>query len=405
MKRLFSGETMGILLVSLLVMSSTCPSEQQPDLESAVKGNNTFALDLYSIVKKESGNLFLSPYSISSALAMTYGGARGETAEEMAKALRFELGPDRTHPAFAELDKVFKQIQKKGQVKLHIANSLWPQKGHNFLPDYLELLKRYYGVSITPLDYVTAAEQARKVINRWVEDKTNDRIKDLIRPGDLKSITVLVLVNAIYFKGNWASQFDPNITRESDFHLPGDQQTRVPMMYQKGNFEYGEIDGAKLLKLPYVGKELSMVIILPETLGGISQIEDQLTTENLDEWFSRISEQDVKVYLPKFKFTWGTFELNRPLQTLGMCKAFGSEADFSGMDGTRGLYIGLVLHKAFIEVNEEGTEAAAATAVIMEKSIPKIPVFKADHPFLFFIRDNATGSILFLGRVVDPSRG
>lgn len=391
------------MLICLLAVPLTFAEEQRPDIKSLVTGNNAFAVDLYSILKKKEGNLFFSPYSISSALAMTYGGARGETAEEMAKALHFTLGADKTHPAFSELSSEFDKIQKKGQVQLHIANSLWPQKDYRLLPEYLLLTEQHYGVSITPVDYVKATEQARKLINTWVEDKTKDKINDLIGPGALDPATVLVLVNAIYFKGNWASQFDPKRTTESEFTISGDVKTQVSMMYQKGKFGYGEIEGARLLELPYVGKELSMVIILPEKSDGLSKIEDQLTLKNLDSWDTRMSEQDVNVYLPKFKLTWGTFELNEPLQALGLRKAFGP-ADFSGMNGTKTLFIGLVLHKAFVEVNEEGTEAAAATAVVMKRGIPRIHTFKADHPFLFLIRDNVTGSILFLGRVLDPSK-
>jgi len=395
----------GMLLLFLLAVVVTFAEEPRAGLKTAVAGNNAFALDLYSVLKKEKGNLFLSPYSISSALAMTYGGARGATAEEMAKALHFALGADKTHPAFAELNTVFDEIQKKGQVQLHIANSLWPQKDYRLLPEYLALTKRYYGVSITPVDYVKATEEARKIINTWVENRTKEKIKDLIGPGALDPVTVLVLVNAIYFKGNWASQFDPKRTTACDFSLLDDTKTQVSMMYQKGEFGYGEIEGAQLLELPYVGKELSMVLILPEKPEGLSKIEDQLTTDNLESWGSRLSEQDVNVYLPRFTITWGTFELNKPLQALGMRKAFGSDADFSGMDGTRSLFIGLVLHKAFVEVNEEGTEAAAATAVVMKRGLSRTYTFKADHPFLFLIRDNVTESILFLGRVLDPSKG
>ena len=393
-----------MLLISLLAVSLTFAEEQRPDIKSLVTGNNAFALDLYSILSKEEGNLFFSPYSISSALAMTYGGARGDTAEEMAKALHFSLGADKTHPAFAELDTVFHEIQKHGQVQLHIANSLWPQKDYRLLPEYLALTRQHYGVPITPVDYMKAAETARKLINTWVEDKTKDKIKDLIRPGDLDALTVLVLVNAIYFKGNWASQFDPKLTKQSGFSVSGHAKTQVSMMYQKGKFGYGEIEGAQLLELPYVGKELSMVIVLPEKPEGLSGVENQFTVKNLDAWLSRLSQQDVNVYLPKFKVTWGTFELNRPLKALGMEKAFGSGADFSGMDRTRSLLIGLVLHKAFVEVNEEGTEAAAATAVVMKRNGGRKYIFLADRPFLFLIRDKATGSILFLGRVLDPSK-
>ena len=219
-----------MLLALLFSVSLTLAEEQPLDLMSIVKENTAFALDLYSMLKKEKGNLFFSPYSISSALAMTYGGARGDTAEEMAKTLHFTLSADKTHPAFADLDTTFYEIQKKGSVQLHIANSLWPQKDYRFLPEYLTLTKRYYGVSITPVDYVKATEEARKIINTWVEDRTKEKIKDLIREGDLDPVTVLLLVNAIYFKGNWASQFDPKRTTESDFSLLSGGKTQVSMI-------------------------------------------------------------------------------------------------------------------------------------------------------------------------------
>ncbi|MCI5139279.1 MAG: serpin family protein, partial [Candidatus Electrothrix sp. AR1] len=252
---------------------------------------------------------------------------------------------------------------------------------------------------------------AREIINRWVEDKTKGKIKDLIRQGNLNYLTTLVLVNAIYFKGKWASPFDPKDTDESDVFCPSEyREVQVSMMYQKGKFGYAEIKGAQLLELPYMGKQLSMVIILPEKVVGLPEIENRLTEKNLEAWLSRLSQQDVKVYLPKFNVTWGTFDLMRPLQASGMRKAFNlKRANFSGIDGTKNLFISSVFHKTFIEVNEEGTEAAAATAVVEDWGAlyaePALfTLFEADHPFLFLIRDNVTKSILFLGRVVDPSK-
>lgn len=392
------------MLAILFAVSPILAEERSTDLKSIVEGNTAFALDLYSVLKKEKGNLFFSPYSISAALAMTYGGARGNTAKEMEKTLHFTLGAKKTHPAFTELDVKLDQIQKKGKLQLHIANSLWPQKDYRFLPEYLSLMKEHYGVFVTPVDYERATEKARKIINKWVEDETKEKIKTIIRQGDLDPLTVLVLVNAIYFKGNWASQFDPDHTTESDFTLLNGQKKQVSMMQQKGKFGYKEIKGAQVLELPYVDKQLSMIVVLPTEPKGILEIENQVLVENLKSWLSRIREQEVKVYLPKFKITWGTFDLKMSLKALGMREAFVfGKADFSGMDGTRTLFIALVLHKAFVEVNEEGTEAAAATAVVMKKGVPRIHTFKADHPFVFLIRDNTTGSILFLGRVLDPS--
>jgi len=393
-----------ILLAILCAISLALAEEQSADLKSIVEGNTAFALDLYSVLKKEKGNLFFSPYSISAALAMTYGGTRGNTAEEMEKALHFTLGAKKTHPAFAEIDATLSEVQKKGKVQLHVANSLWPQRDYPFLPEYLTLTKQHYGVSVTPVDYVKATEKARKIINKWVEDETKKKIKDLIRQGDLDPLTVLVLVNAIYFKGNWENQFDSDYTTESDFTLFNGKKKQVSMMYQKGIFGYRELKDVQVLELPYVGKQLSMFIILPRNARGLRNIENNLTEGNLRSWISRLPREEVLVYLPKFKITWGTFELNKPLTALGIKDAFVSgRADFSGMDGTKTLFIGLVLHKAFVEVNEEGTEAAAATAVVMKRGAPQTLIFRADHPFLFMIRDNTTGSILFLGRVVDPS--
>ena len=376
------------------------------DMKSLVKGNTGFALDLYSVLKKEEGNLFFSPYSISAALAMTYGGARGNTEKQMKEVLHLTLGWKKTHSAFAEFDTKLNEVQKKGKVQLHIANSLWPRKDYRLLPEYISLIKKYYGVSVTSLDYVNAAEKACKIINKWVEDKTKEKIKDLIRKDDLDPKTILILVNAIYFKGNWASQFYLGLTMDSDFTLSSGQKKRVPMMYQRGKFGYKELETAQLLELPYAGKDMSMIIMLPKGANALSEFENRLSVENFDSWLSYIPQKKVKVFLPKFKIMWGTFKLNKPLKALGMRDAFSSRADFSGMDGTKNLFLGLVLHKAFVEVNEEGTEAAAAAVgrPMIGMDISKVHAFRADHPFVFLIRDNTTGSILFLGRVVDPSK-
>ena len=397
-------DSVAVLLTLFLAVSVTGAQETRRELDAAVEGNNAFALDLYSVLKAEKGNLFLSPYSITSALAMTYGGARGDTAKEMAKALHFTLGADGTHPAFAELHALLEKIQEKGKVQLHVANSLWPQEGRDLKAEYLNLIKQHYDASITPVDYANAAEEACKTINAWVEERTKDNIKDLIRPGDLPPLTVLTLVNAIYFKGNWAKQFDPKDTTKSDFTLADGTKTQVSMMYQKGNFRYRQIEGAQLLELPYIGEELSMMFILPDKPDGLSRIETQFTAKNMDAWMSRLSRKTVKVYLPRFKVTWGAFELNKALHALGMRKAFESNADFSGMDQTGDLFIGPVLHKAFVEVNEEGTEATAATAVQMPRNGGKTYTFRAAHPFLFLIRENVRGTILFLGRLLEPPK-
>ena len=381
----------------------------EPVVSALVRGNTAFALDLYAQLKAKDGNLFFSPYSISSALAMTDAGARGETALQMEKVLRLGPGGGEAHAAFNAFRQRLDAVEAHGDVQLAVANSLWPQKDYPFLPDYLELVKARYAAAIEPLDFAGNPEGARTTINRWVEEKTREKIRDLIAPGNLDPLTRLVLVNAIYFKGSWASRFDAARTAEADFQVAADSIAKVAMMEQAGKYPYGETDECQVLKLPYAGGDLSMVVVLPREKDGLAALESQLSPERLAEWTSPLAERNVRVLLPKFKMTWGAAELSGNLKALGMADAFDeNRADFSGMDGRKGwLYIGLVLHKAFVEVNEEGTEAAAATAVAMKvKAMPRPPVeFRADHPFLFWIQEEETGAILFLGRVADPTKG
>ena len=395
-----------LFAVSSLVVSTYGLS---PDTKTTlVRGNSAFACELYAQLRSQEGNLFLSPYSISSALAMTYGGARGETAAQMAKALHFGLPQEGVPPAFAGLQSRLDAVQTKGKVKLSIANSLWPQKKFAFLPGYLDLCRKHYGATITPLDYVNAPGPARKTINDWVEDKTNKKITDLIAPGVLDAMTRLVLVNAIYFKGDWANPFKAALTKPAPFHVTAAKTVDAPLMQQKKEFRYGETPNLQVLELPYTGNDLSMIVLLPRKTDGITVLEEFLTPEAITKWSEGLDRREVEVFLPKFKMT-SQFSLGDKLAALGMTDAFTGKADFSGMDGQRDLYISAVIHKAFVDVNEEGTEAAAATAVVMRAMAmmlepPPTPVFRADHPFLFLIRDNHTGSILFLGRVTDPTK-
>ena len=385
---------------------STCLGEA--DLNRLVQGNTAFALELYSKLGR-TGNVFFSPYSISAALAMTYGGGRGITAAEMEKALHFDLGPADTHSAFRELQTRLEALEEEGGIRLAIANSLWPQKGYPFLQEYLNVIKSGYGAEITPLDFQGETEGARITINRWVEEKTREKIKDLIAPGNLDPLTRLILVNAIYFKGSWASPFKPEQTAPADFFVTPETPVQAPLMVQTRKFPYAEFDGCQVVKLPYAGNGLSMLVVLPRAKAGLAALEAQLTPEELSGWRAQLNEQKVCVYLPKFKLTWGAIRLNAFLQALGMADAFSdARADFSGMDGQRNwLYIGLVLHKAFVEVNEEGTEAAAATAVVTKARVVRPtppPEFRADHPFLVLIQEEETGAILFLGRMADPTK-
>ncbi|HZT83548.1 MAG TPA: serpin family protein [Gemmataceae bacterium] len=405
------GFTMGVLaavvLAAILAADGAGRAAEVPaaDKAAVVKGDNEFALDLYAKLRAQEGNLFLSPASIATALAMTYGGARGETAEQMAKALHFTLPPDRLHPAFAALLKEINTPGKERGYQLSTANALWGQKGYHFLPGYLKLTRDNYGAGLNEVDFAGNTEGARKTINLWVEKETHDKIKDLIKPGMLDGMTRLVLTNAIYFKGDWVRKFKKERTREEPFFAPGGKQVKTPLMHETSTFKYLDGGTFQALELPYKGRELSMVVLLPKKNDGLPDLEKQLTAARLNEWLGKLRPEEVNVTLPRFKMT-AEFQLSSQLSALGMKRAFSKQADFSGMNGGQEpLFISDVIHKAFVDVNEEGTEAAAATAVIVRATSaqPHVPpTFRADHPFVFLIRDNRSGSLLFLGRLVNP---
>jgi len=386
------------------------PGEVSQGLVEVVEGNTAFALDLYGRLSEGPGNLFFSPFSISAALAMTYAGARNETERQMAQALHFSLGQQGLHPAFAALRSRLDAIQAEGRVQLNAANALWPQEGYPFLEAFLAVCQTHYGVAVTPLNYAADPEACRRQINAWVAEQTRDKIANLIPPDVIDTVTRLVLVNAIYFKGDWTHQFEAHRTEEAPFRLPAGGDVPVQMMAQRGMFGYAALDGLEILEMPYAGSDLSMVIVLPGEVDGLPALERALTPTGVAGWLARLEETEVQVLLPRFRLE-AKFVLNEVLSALGMPAAFKSgEADFTGMDGTPAwLYIALAIHQAFVEVNEQGTEAAAATAVIMAPKMALIelpvPVFQADHPFLFLIRERATGSILFLGRVAEPLAG
>ncbi len=371
------------------------------DLAAVVKGNNAFAFDLYSAVTKEKGNLFLSPYSVSAALAMTYAGAGGETAKQMEKTLHFDLAATKLHSGFAELMKEFNVSGKSYQ--LSVANALWGQQGTRFYPEFVSITKKYYHAGFQEVDYIHKLEQARLTINNWVEKKTNHKIVELIKPKVLNNLTRLVLTNAIYFKGRWELQFKTSNTKQAPFYISSREKSNVPLMDQIGKFKYAETDQLQILELPYRGGTIVMDILLPSSRSGLAKLESNLQSANFESWLNKMSMKRVNVFLPKFKLE-KEFSLSGYLKELGMKDAFDeNKADFSGMSKTF-LYITHVIHKAFVEVNEEGTKAAAATAVVMgTKSINDEPAFfKADHPFCFLIRDSHSGSILFMGRMVNP---
>lgn len=403
------GVTLLLVCALAAAFSSFCSrvsAIDKADIDSIVAGNNSFAFDLYRQLARDKGNLFFSPYSISSALAMTYAGARGETAKQMACVLHFSLAAERLHPAFSDLTGMFNAGGKSYQ--LSVANALWGQVGYKFLPGFLDITNKHYGAGFKEVDYVKAREQARQTINKWVEAKTNDKIKNLIQPDDLSTLTRLVLTNAIYFKGKWEIQFKPEATKPMPFYISAKEKVDVPMMHQVAKFNYEENDQVQILEMPYTGGELSMVVLLPRPGYELAKLEGMLRPEVIRSWLSQLSMEKVEVFLPRFKLE-ERFLLNEQLQNLGMIDAFDEKlADFSGMTPAPDLYISKAIHKAFVEVNEEGTEAAAATAVIMAAKVSTIPdktfVFRADRPFVFLIRDLRSGSILFMGRLVDPAK-
>ncbi|MEJ5229931.1 MAG: serpin family protein [Pseudothermotoga sp.] len=363
--------------------------------------SNFFAIDLYKVLSKKSGNIFFSPFSISSALAMTYMGAGGNTAAQMRKVLYFDLEEETLHSGFSNLMDSLNQPNENYQ--LSIANSIWAQEGYPFLKEFFERLQSYYQAGLNFVDFVNKRDEAREKINKWVEEKTNQKIKDIIKPDDIDELTRLVLVNAIYFKGAWLEPFDPSSTRKDKFYISQNESKEVDMMFRNLFANYTETSSVQVLELPYAGNQISMIVVLPKKDKDLKQIEKDICLELLKEWKGDMRKTSVDVYLPKFK-TECRFNLKDTLMSMGMVDAFTDAADLSKMDGTRLLKIKDVIHQSFVEVNEQGTEAAAATAVIIGiKMAPTMPVvFKADRPFIFFIYDNLHDLILFMGRLSNP---
>jgi serpin B len=383
------------------------PAEASEAAIEVASDGNTFAFDLYGRLRSEqSGNLFFSPQSISTALAMVHAGARGDTATEIARTLHFSLPQEQLPPAYAALLGVLNGPGRTRRFRLSIANRLWGQHGTPFLESFLTVTRKYFGAELGLVDFVHDAEAARGAINGWVDHETAGKITDLIPPGVLTPATRLVLTNAIYFRGTWARQFAKSATQEQPFHVSPDRTVSVPLMFARTQAGYAAHPeaGLKVVELPYEGDELSMLVLLPDAADGLAALEAQLTAETVRGWASGLTRQDVLVYLPRFSIE-SRFGLDPTLGAMGMPLAFSDRADFSGMDGRRDLLLSAVLHKARVDVDEEGTEAAAATGgiVALKSVLPhEPPTFRADHPFVFLIHHNPTGAILFLGRVVDP---
>ena len=423
MKNLFVSVLMVIVLLGLAACAQpvsgeviksdreriSSPDVSQADIAALVAGNNDFAFDLYRVLKGTGGNFFYSPYSISEALAMTYAGARGETEQDMAQALNFYLPQECLHPAFNSLDLQLKQRGEgaKGKddkgFRLHVVNAIWGQKDYEFLGEFLDVLAQNYGAGLRILDFVNQTEQSRLTINKWVSDQTEEKIKDLIPEGVINQLTRLVLTNAIYFNAAWQHPFNEDATSDGLFHLLSNNDVTVPMMKQTESLRYTEGDDYQAVELPYDGQELSMVILLPKA-GQYQAFEDKLDAEFVKAIIDDLETQEVTLTMPKFEYE-SSLGLKEALKTLGMGVAFTADADLSGMNGERDLFIQDVLHKAFVSVDEAGTEAAAATAVIVGlTALPPKPVpVTIDRPFIFFIRDIPTDSTIFVGRVLNPA--
>lgn len=409
--RMETGRASGMVMAS--ENKRVLPEVPPRDLSELVEGDTAFAFDLYRLLaeRQEGENLFYSPYSISLALAMTYAGARGETEEQMAHALRFTLPDERLHAAFSALDQ---ELARRGEgaqgkdeqeFRLHTANAIWGQEHYEFLNTFLDALAANYGAGLRVLDFAHAPEQSRVIINEWISQQTEGKIENLIPQGTLDPQTRLVLTNAVYFNAAWEYPFQEKVTKDSPFTLLDGSQVVVPMMHQTESLGYAEGEGYQAVELPYDGDDMSMVIILPEG-DRFDEFESTLDGDHVREIVRDLSYGQVDLTMPTFVFD-SHFGLSQALEELGMPAAFSSPAaDFSGMTGSKDLFISDVFHKAFISVDEQGTEAAAATAVEMEvgSEMPAdLTVVDIDHPFIFLIRDIETGTILFVGRVLDPA--
>ena len=406
----------GRMIVAAAVMAmgvgATAGWADEGDVKKLAEGNTQFACDLYGKVATGEKNAFFSPYSISAALGMTFAGARGNTEKQMADVLHFELPQDRLHAAFGKLGEARAwpaEDERAEPYKLVTANGLWKQKDTPFLGDFLALTKKNYAAELREVDFKTDLEASRVAINDWVSQQTNEKIKDLLAKGVLKPTTRLVLANAVYFKAAWKDPFAKGATKDDAFTLADGKTVQTPLMHEKKRMGYFENDAMQVVEIPYVSERLSMVVMVPRKADGLGAIEKGLSQKMLAETEAGTKPRLVDLTLPKFKTT-SKLSLAETLKGMGMEEAFSKAADFSGMTGDKTLYIGAVEHQAYVDVNEEGTEAAAATAVAMMTRMavvrePEPVVVKVDRPFLYFVRHKRSGEVLFMGRMMNPAEG
>ncbi len=403
-----------LLVASLLFFSACTQKEVIQDVstvpavtqEQIVEGLNIFAFDFYhSITKQALENTFYSPLSISSALAMTYAGAEGETAKQMQKV--FHYGPQNSnfHTEFGALTESLR-VSEKSDFEMNIANAVWVQNSYKLRKKYINIVKEKYLADAREMNFISQPGVSREIINKWVSDKTADRIHDLIPPNAINAMTRMILTNAVYFNAEWSHKFNPKMTKKRSFYCMNEETVETDMMYQRHYYQYSQTSDYQMLELTYKGYEYSMLIILPREHNGLSKLNKKISCKDIAKHDSSKQEEDILVYLPKFRLETA-YELNAYLMEMGMTDAFTQQADFSGMTGNKDLMISAVIHKAFIEVDEEKTEAAAATAVVMKLTsmapVQMAPIeFRADHPFMFIIRNQKEKAILFMGQLTTP---
>ncbi len=368
------------------------PSKAQ-SINKTVIRNTDFAFELFKEAFKKDTSICLSPYSISFALSMAYGGARNETKTQMSQVLHFDENLDKSNEAFSEIQRQLNLFKGDTSIRLAMANAIWKRDEEKVYQKYIDMLNKYYGAPLYPIT-------TSKAVNDWVKSKTNNKIDNVISDETLKKANV-ILTNAIYFKGNWLHEFDEKNTRKDTFSVNRNKKNIVNMMYQRNSFNYYQDEYSQVLEMPYKGDGLSMVIVLPKPTYSLSELVANIDAQTFGNYRLGLAENKVDVYLPKFNFT-SEFELSNELKEMGLVDPFTPVADFSGI-APKGLYISNIIHKTFIEVNEKGSEAAAVTAVVITKSAqPQVIQFNANRPFLFFITDKQTETILFMGSVVNP---
>ncbi len=386
-------------------LSGPGPSKPQAaqDASALAGGNNRFGVDLYSRLKVNNGNIAFSPYSISSSLTMASEGARGRTLKEMTDVMKLPPARETVRKSFSRLRSDISSTAKGS--KLVTAGSLWIQQGYSCRMEFIDALQLFYGSDFFEVDFARSPEKARRKVNTWVDAKTGRMIPELFGQGMVKNDTAIIIADAVYFAGLWASQFNPELTRDRSFTVPAKGRKNVLFMHQEASFRTVSVRGARLIEMPYASEKISMIIVLPDTADGLQALEKSMSGKELALWTGKLSQSSpamVALALPRFTVS-SSFELGKTLSAMGMKSAFSPGADFSGITSQKGLFISSVIHKARIEVKEDGTKAAAATGIVMTKSVPRTIRFEVDRPFIFIIRDNATGQHLFLGRVTDPA--